>query len=44
LKIGDERVGVSGLDDHVIDALVDLFLETGLDSSRVGSAGVLQPE
>jgi hypothetical protein len=48
LKIGDERVGVSGLDDHVIhvgfDVLVELSLETGLDSSLVGSAGVLQPE
>jgi hypothetical protein len=47
-KIGDERVGVSGLDDHVIhvgfDVLIELSLETGLDSSLVGSAGVLQPE
>jgi hypothetical protein len=47
-KIGDERVGVSGLDDHVIhigfDVLVELPFETGLDSSLVGSAGVLQPE
>jgi hypothetical protein len=47
-KIGDEHVGVSGLDDHVIhigfDVLVDLPLETGLDSSLVSSAGVLQPE
>jgi hypothetical protein len=47
-KIGDEHVGVFGLDDHVIhigfDVLVELPLETGLDSSLVGSAGVLQPE
>jgi hypothetical protein len=47
-KIGDEPVGVSGLDDHIIhigfDVLVGLPLETGLDSSLVGSAGVLQPE
>jgi hypothetical protein len=47
-KIGDERVGVSGLDDHVIhvsfDILVELPLEAGLDSSLVGSSGVLQPE
>jgi hypothetical protein len=47
-KIGDERVGVSGLDDHVIhigfNVLVELPLETGLDSSLVGIAGVLQPE
>jgi hypothetical protein len=47
-KIGDECVGVSGLDDHVIhvgfDVLVELSLEKGLDSSLVGSAGVLQPE
>jgi hypothetical protein len=45
---GDERVGVSGLDDHVVhvslDVLVELSLETGLDSSLVGSVGVLQPE
>jgi hypothetical protein len=37
-----------GLDDHVIhvgfDVLVELSLEAGLDSSLVGSAGVLQPE
>jgi hypothetical protein len=48
LKIGDERVGVSGLDDHVIhvslDVLVELFLETFLNSSLVGGAGVLQSE
>jgi hypothetical protein len=41
-------VGVSGLDDHVVhvgfDVLVELSLETGLDTSLVGSAGVLQPE
>jgi hypothetical protein len=47
-KIGDERVGVSGLDDHIIhigfDVLVELPLETGLDSSLVSSAGVLQLE
>jgi hypothetical protein len=47
-KIGDERVGVSGLDDHVIhigfDILIELPLETGLDSSLVSSAGVLEPE
>jgi hypothetical protein len=47
-NIGDERVGVSGLDDHVIhvgfDVLVELSLETGLDSSLVGGTGVLQPE
>jgi hypothetical protein len=47
-KIGDERVGVSSLDDHVIhvsfDVLVELPLETGLDSSLVGSADVLQPK
>jgi hypothetical protein len=47
-KIGDERVGVSGLDDHVIhigfNVLIELSLETGLDSSLVGSASVLQPE
>jgi hypothetical protein len=46
--IGDELIGVSGLDDHVIhigfNVLVELPLETGLDSSLVGSAGVLQPE
>jgi hypothetical protein len=40
--------GVSGLHNHVIhvslDVLVELFLETLLDSSLVGSAGVLQPE
>jgi hypothetical protein len=44
----DEHVGVSGLDDHVIhigfDVLVELSLETDLDSSLVRSAGVLQPE
>jgi hypothetical protein len=44
-KIGDEHVGVSGLDDHVIhigfNVLVELFLETGLDSSLIGGAGVL---
>jgi hypothetical protein len=47
-KIGDERVRVSGLDDHVIhvgfDVLVELSLETGLDSSLIGGAGILQPE
>jgi hypothetical protein len=47
-KIGDERVRVSGLDNHIIhvslDVLVELSLETDLDSSLVGSAGVLQPE
>jgi hypothetical protein len=47
-KIGDERVGVSALDDHVIhigfDVLVELFLETLLDSSLEGSASVLQSE
>jgi hypothetical protein len=44
-KIGDERVGVSGLDHHVIhislDVLVELFLETFLDSSLVGGTSVL---
>jgi hypothetical protein len=44
-KIGDERVEVSGLDDHVIhvgfNILVELSLETGLDSSLVGGADVL---
>jgi hypothetical protein len=47
-KIGNEHVGVSGLDDHVIhicfNVLVELLLEVGLDSSLVGGAGVLQPE
>jgi hypothetical protein len=47
-KIGNERVGVSGLDDHVIhigfDVLVELPLETGLNSSLISSAGILQPE
>jgi uncharacterized RmlC-like cupin family protein len=47
-KIGDERVGVSGLDDHIIhigfNVLVELSLETCLDSSLVRSVGVLQPE
>jgi hypothetical protein len=47
-KIGDERVGVSDIDDHVIhigfDVLVELSLETGLDSSLVSSASVLQFE
>jgi hypothetical protein len=47
-KIGDERLGISGLDDHVIhvglDILVELFLETLLDSSFIGGAGILQPE
>jgi hypothetical protein len=47
-KIGDERVGVSGLDDHIIhigfDILVELLLEAGLDTSLVGSAGVLNPK
>jgi hypothetical protein len=47
-KIGDERVGVSGLDDHIVyigfDVLVELFLETGLDSSLVGGASILQPK
>jgi hypothetical protein len=47
-KDSDEHVGVSGLDDHVIhvgfDVLVELSLETGLDSSLIGGAGVLQPE
>jgi hypothetical protein len=47
-KIGDERVGVSGLHDHVMhvgfDILVELPLEAGLDSSLIGRAGVLQPE
>jgi hypothetical protein len=47
-KIGDERVGESGLDDHIIhvgfDVLVELSLEIGLDSSLVGGSGVLQPE
>jgi hypothetical protein len=48
LKIGDERVKISGLDDHVIhvaiDILIELLLEANLDSSLVGSTGVLQPE
>jgi hypothetical protein len=47
-KIDDECVGVSGLGDHVVnislDIFVELFLETLLDSSLVGSVGVLQPE
>jgi hypothetical protein len=47
-KIGDEHVGVSGLDDHVIhigfNVLVELLLEVGLDSSLVCSADILQPE
>jgi hypothetical protein len=47
-KIGNESVRVSTLDDHAInigfDVLVELSLETGLDSSLVSSAGVLQPE
>jgi hypothetical protein len=47
-KIDDEHVEVSGLDDHIIhigfDILVELLLEAGLDSSLVGSTGVLQPE
>jgi hypothetical protein len=47
-KIDDERIGVSGLDDHVIhigfDVLVELSFEIGLDSSLVGSVGVLSLE
>jgi hypothetical protein len=47
-KIGDERVRVSGLYDHIIhislEVLVELFLKTFLDSSLVGGTGVLQPE
>jgi hypothetical protein len=47
-KVVDEGTGVSGLDDHVIhvgfDVLVELPFEAGLDSSLIGSAGVLQPE
>jgi hypothetical protein len=47
-KIGDERVRVSSLDDHVLhivfDILIELLLEVGLDSSLVCSAGVLQSE
>jgi hypothetical protein len=47
-KISDERVGVSGLENHVIhigsDVLVELLLEAGLDSSQVGAAGILLPE
>jgi hypothetical protein len=47
-KIGDERIGVLGLDDHVIhigfDVVVELLHEAGLDSSLVGGAGVLQHE
>jgi hypothetical protein len=35
-KIGDEHVGFSGLDDHIIhigiNVLVELLLEAGLDS------------
>jgi hypothetical protein len=46
-KVSSSRV-VSGLDDHVIhvcfDVRVELSLETGLDSSLIGGAGVLQPE
>jgi hypothetical protein len=46
--IGDEHFGISGLDDHVIhlgfDVLVELSLETVLDSSLKCGAGVLQPE
>jgi hypothetical protein len=47
-KIGDELVGISGLDDHIIhigfDVLVELLLEAVPDSSLVGGTGVLQPE
>jgi hypothetical protein len=47
-KIGDKHVRVPGLDDHVIhvgfDTVVELLLEVALDSSLVGSTGVLQPE
>ena len=47
-KIGDEGVGISGLDDHVIhisfDILVELSLETSLDSSLIYSSNILQPE
>jgi hypothetical protein len=47
-KLGDERVRVLSLDDHVIhvgfDVLVELSLETGLDSSFVRSTSVLQLE
>jgi hypothetical protein len=47
-KIGDKRVRISCLDDHVIhigfNVLVKMFLEIGLDSSLIGGAGVLQPE
>jgi hypothetical protein len=46
-KIGDERVGVSGLDDHIIhvgfDVLVELSLETGLDSSLVVAPAFFSP-
>jgi hypothetical protein len=47
-KIGDERIRVSSLDDHVIhvgfNILVELLLEGGLDSSLTGSTGVLRSE
>jgi hypothetical protein len=46
-KIGDEHFRISGLYDHVIhvsfDVLVELSLETDMDSSLVSGAGVLQP-
>ena len=46
--IGDEGVGISGLDDHIIhvsfDVFVELILEASLDSSLVGSTSILQPE
>jgi hypothetical protein len=48
VNIGNERVGVSGLDDHIIhidfDILVVLLLEADLDSLLIGSVCVLQPE
>jgi hypothetical protein len=47
-KIGDEHVSVFGLHDHMIhvslDVLVEPSLETLLDSSLIGSAGVFQLE
>jgi hypothetical protein len=47
-KISDERIGVPGLDYHIIhtshDILVELFLEIGLDSSLIVGASIFQPE
>jgi hypothetical protein len=47
-KISDEHDRASGLENHIIhvsfNVLVELLLEAGLDSSLLGSIGVLQPE